>query len=86
MAYGRRKTKTSARSYSKFTSRARSRVRRPSGTARRKSSGSRQRVAAAKPQTIRIVFAQEPGGASLANPALPIPPSITTQKTGKAKL
>lgn len=81
--YGRRKTKAASRSYSKRTGSARRSVRRTSRASGRKSSGTVRRVA---PQTIRIVFAQEPGGAALANPALPIPPSVTTTKTGKAKL
>ena len=84
MAYGKRKTKAGARSYSKRSSGTRSGVRSARKSTGRKSSGSRPRAVA--PQTIRIVFAQEPGGASLANPALPIPPSISTEKTRKAKL
>lgn len=57
------------------------------GGKRRSSGGNTGRTRAVAPQTIRIVFAQEPGGASLANPALPIPPSITPgEKKGKARL
>lgn len=85
MAYGRfSKGRSRSKSTSKRTSYA-SRGRR--STAKRRSSGrSAGRSAVAKPQTIRIVFAQEPGGAGLANPALPVPPSTVTEKTRKAKL
>lgn len=58
------------------------------GSAKRGSSGRGATGRRAQPvaQTIRIVFAQEPGGAAVANPALPIPMSVTTDKTRKAKL
>lgn len=83
MAYGRRKTKAPARRASYGSARNRGSVRRSSRTKRSTARRAGGRVA---PQTIRIVFAQEPGGAALANPALPIPPSITQDKTRKAKL
>lgn len=86
MAYGKRKKKTSFRAASSGSYSRGGGARRSSRTGRRKSSGTSRRLASAKPQTIRIVFAQEPGGASVANPALPVPPSVVMEKTRKAKL
>lgn len=71
---------------------SRSRTRYASGRGRgaaERSSGGRssaRRRAQPVEQLIRIVFAQEPGGAPVANPVLPIPMSVTTDKTRKAKL
>lgn len=77
---GRRSTssRSGGRSY---TARSGSR-----STKRRSGGRGAARSAPVKMQTLRIVFAQEPGGASLANPALPIPPSVTPDTKRKAKL
>lgn len=73
------------RSFSK-SSASRSRSSNKRSASRTKRSGTSRPRAVATQQTIRIVFAQEPGGAALANPALPIPPSVTPVKTRKAQL
>lgn len=62
----------------------RSTGRRSSGGTKRRSGG---RTGRAGPVgTIRIELVQSPAQASLANPALPIPPSVRTDKSKKAKL